>query len=99
MATINGNPSVFLTPETSPSRVPICAANYLQSWIEVSKEIAEIIHRETEEEWLNDPVIQAGYQEWCDALEEEWLNDPVAQAKFAEWCDEQQRIEREAELQ
>ena len=48
---------------------------------------------------FNDPEFQESYNEWCEKLDEEWRNDPEAQRKFAEWCDEQERIERETELE
>ena len=52
-----------------------------------------------EAELLNDPEFQESYNEWCEKLDEEWRNDPEAQRKFEEWCNEQERIERETELE
>ena len=48
---------------------------------------------------LNDPEFQESYNEWCEKLDEEWRNDPEAQRVFGEWCEEQQRLEKEAELE
>ena len=97
MATINGTPSVFITPKPPPEILPTYPVRVI-SFAEIASEMAtesEVDLDVAEAEWLADPEAQREYQEWCEALDEQWRNDPVAQAEFDEWCNEQERIERE----
>ena len=95
MATINNQPSVFITPETPANvQTAITAENtdyqtYLENEVRIASELVE------DEVDFDDPEFQESYNEWCEKLDEEWRNDPVAQAEFDEWCNEQERIERQ----
>ena len=105
-ATINGKPSVFLTPVTpvpvidqptyfaDPENIDFFARPPLptiqEQLAETDRKMAEA-HRQAEAEWLADEEAQREYQEWSDSL----YNTPEAQAELDAWCDEQ---ERQAEL-
>ena len=88
-ATINGKPSLYLTPETTletPDFFARCPLPTLQEqWIETSRKMAEE-HRQAEQEWLNDPEAQREYQEWSESL----YNTPEAEAEHDAWCDAQE---------
>ena len=104
-ATINGKPNLFLSPEP-PTKVATAITSEItdhQEYIErVVRFATELVSDDTnldETELLNDPEFQESYNEWCEKLDEQWRNNPEAQAAFDEWCNEQERIERQAELE
>ena len=106
-ATINGKPSVFITPiELPTARIDPTAdlQNHRTDAVRIANEMAtELSTADTEmtdEDYFNDPEFQAEYNEWYEKLDEQWRNDPEAQRKFEEWCDEQERLaDEEAELE
>ena len=93
-ATINGTPSVFITPEPLPEILPTYPVR-VKTFTEISSEMASESVIDPEADLLNDPEFQESYNEWCEKLDAEWRNDPEAQRKFEEWCNEQERIEKE----
>ena len=103
-ATINGKPNLFLSPEP-PTKVATAITAEITDHQEYVERVVvfatELVADEVdpEAEMLNDPEFQESYNEWCEKLDEEWRNDPEAQRVFGEWCDEQQRLEKEAELE
>ena len=76
-ATINGKSSIYKTPETTPDSVEYTLTpnpnfdfeEYMRVAMLPAKALAEEA-QQAEEEWLNDPVAQAEYQEWSEAVDE-----------------------------
>lgn len=94
MATINGQPSVFLSPTEIPTEInpSVDYETRVTDFTAIATEMATSETEMTDEDWLNDPEFQAEYNEYLEGLERDWLNDPEAQRQFAEWCDEQERL-------
>ena len=97
-STINGKPNLFLSPEPPTAILPTYPVRVV-SFAEIAESMATESVIDPEAEMLNDPEFLESYNEWCEKLDAEWRNDPEAQRKYAEWCDEQERLEREAELE
>jgi len=104
-ATINGKPNLFLSPEP-PTKVATAITSeitdhneYIEHVVRFATELVSDDTNLDEADLLNDPEFQESYNEWCEKLDEEWRNDPEAQRVFGEWCEEQQRLEKEAELE
>lgn len=95
VATINGKPSLFVSPDTPTEIYPVYS-DRVSTFTEIAEQMATEGETEmTDEDMLNDPEFQAEYNEYLERLDEEWRNDPEAQRKFEEWCDEQERIANE----
>ena len=96
MATINGTPSLFKTPEVPTTGITTDYETSLTEQVQFAREMATDTEP-TGFDWYNDPEVQADLNAWHDSLD-----TPEAQEQRDAWCDEQERAElerREAELE
>ena len=97
-ATINGKPSVYLTPEMP---TPVSHETHITDAVRIATEmVAETQKPEsewTDEDYLNDPETVASLNAWYEEREAEFWNDPEAVAKYDEWVTEQAELDAEME--
>ena len=90
-ALINGSPSLFITP----SEIPNLPKSYISDFVSVACDMvreASVIQEKTDnEDRLNDPGLNAWYEE----RDAEFWNDPKAVAEYDAWVSEQERIHLE----
>ena len=95
-ATINGSPSLFVSPVFSPVNPnPITDyATRVNDFLSIATDMATESETEmTDADWLNDPATQAELNAWHDSL-----NTPEAFDAYDAWVTEQERLAEDAAI-
>ena len=91
-AVINGKPSLYLTPVTPVPVINPDPSTYFADVVRAAKAMAE--DAMTNEDWLNDPEVQAELNAWYAAQD-----TPEAREEYDAWVTEQERIAIESECE
>ena len=97
MATINGKPSLFITPVPPIENIPVYServANFTNIAESMVTE-GEVNPNQAEQDWLNDPETQQEYQDYLDDIEAQ--RDRDAELETAEHEAYEAHLEAQAE--
>lgn len=92
MATINGKPSIYQTPELPTAAITTDYETYLVQQVQFARGIAEDTEP-TDDDYLNDAEVQTELNAWYESQD-----TPEAREELDAWVTEQEREAFEAHL-